>query len=121
MEPFTFEELPVAVTRIFRKMKKIEKLLKLHRRLIQEKEDFMDIEEAAQYLRLSIATVYSKVCRRELPANKKGKKLYFSRKELKNWIRNGKVRMMVDPIIDAEAYLKENKLGVARKGKVNGD
>lgn len=121
MDPFTFEELPMAVTKLCQRMKKIEKLLKLSLQLAEKKEDLMDIEEAAQYLRLSITTVYSKVCRREIPANKQGKKLYFSRGELKDWISNGKIRTPADFVATAEAYLKENKLGGARKGKVNGD
>ena len=120
MEPFTFEELPLAVTKLCRKIKKIEKLLKLSLKITKEKEDLMDIEEAARYLRLSIATIYSKVCKSELPASKKGKKLYFSRNELKDWVSEGKRKTPDAITANAEAYLKENTLGSASKSRVTG-
>jgi hypothetical protein len=34
--------------------------------------------------------VYSKVCRKELPVNKKGKRIYFYRSELTDWIKKGR-------------------------------
>ncbi len=116
MEPFTFEELPMAVTKLFERIKKIEKLLKATIKVSREKDDFMDIEEAAKYLRLSPATIYSKVSRHELPANKQGKRLYFSRKELKLWILQGKAKSISDYSANAEKYLRENKLE-SLKGK----
>lgn len=120
MEPFSFEELPMAVTKLYGKMKKIEKLLRMNLELLTDKDELMDIEETARFLKLSITTIYSKVCRREIPANKQGKKLYFSRSELKEWIKEGKVKTVTDCAANAETYLKDNRLGVARKGKANG-
>ena len=118
MEPFSFEELPMAVTKLYGKMKKIEKLLRLNLKRIVDQDELMDIEAASKLLKLSVATIYSKVCRRELPANKQGKKLYFSKKELNGWIKAGKIDAIDNSSAKAEAYLKENKLGSARKGKV---
>ncbi|WP_164879145.1 hypothetical protein [Flavobacterium cerinum] len=46
--------------------------------------------------------------------------LYFSRSELKEWIKEGKVKTVADCAANAETYLKDNRLGVARKGKANG-
>lgn len=118
MEPFSFEELPMAVTKLYGKMKKIEKLLRLNFKRIADRDELMDIEAASKLLKLSIATIYSKVCRRELPANKQGKKLYFSKNELQEWIKTGRTDAGAGSAAKAEAYIKENKLGSARKGKV---
>ena len=45
-------------------------------------EDLMTIQEAASFLNLTVATLYVKVSKKELPHLKQGKRLYFSRLEL---------------------------------------
>jgi len=115
MEPFSFEELPMAVTKLYGKLKKMEKLLKRNLRLIADQDDLMDIEEAASFLKLSVTTIYSKVCRKEVPVHKQGKKLYFSKTALKEWIKGGKTIPATDYSAKADTYLKENKLA-NRKG-----
>lgn len=120
MEPFSFEELPMAVTKLYGKMKKIERLLKHNLKLIAEKDELMDIEEAARFLKLSVTTIYSKVCRREMPANKRGKKLYFTKSELKDWIKQGRIKTTPDYNAKADSYLRDNKLGSVTKGRANG-
>jgi excisionase family DNA binding protein len=55
-----------------------------------EKEDsvvFLSIQEAAAFLNLSVPTVYSKVSRRDLPYYKSGKRLYFIKSELQDFLK----------------------------------
>jgi excisionase family DNA binding protein len=52
----------------------------------------LDIKEAANFLKLKIATLYEKTSRKLIPHFKKGNKLYFHREELIEWIKNGKVQ-----------------------------
>jgi len=49
----------------------------------------LNIDEAAEFLSLKKSTLYSKVCRRELPFYKQAGRLYFFRSELLNWIKSG--------------------------------
>ena len=54
----------------------------------QEK-DFISAKEAAEFLDLRLPTIYSKVCRKELPYMKRGKRLYFSKKQLIEFYQDG--------------------------------
>lgn len=50
--------------------------------------EIMDIEQAANYTRFSKHTIYSKVCRKQIPFRKKGGRLIFLKKELLDWLIN---------------------------------
>ncbi|WP_199138729.1 helix-turn-helix domain-containing protein [Pedobacter sp. ASV12] len=52
----------------------------------QDEFELFDVEQTTEFLRLSKSTVYSKVCRGELPGYKAGHRLYFKKDELKNWL-----------------------------------
>jgi len=89
MENLTFDQLPHAVSQLHEKMSRIERLL-LEQRPQQEAEAILNIKEAAALLHLSVATLYTKVSCRELPFSKRGKRLYFHRSELEEWVRQGR-------------------------------
>jgi len=63
------------------------------------------IQEAANYLKLKITTLYEKTSRKLIPHFKKGNKLYFSRLELEEWVRNGKVQTQDEIEGAASTYL----------------
>ena len=50
----------------------------------------LTIREAADFLHLTVPTIYSKTSRGELPSMKRGKRLYFDRDELSDYIRAGR-------------------------------
>ena len=47
------------------------------------------IIDVAEYLQLSVKTVYNKTSRGEIPFIKKGKTLYFRPEEIENWLLEG--------------------------------
>ena len=107
MKQFTFEDLPNIIGKLFVKLDKIEKLLK--ERKIHDSdnnEELLTIEGAAELLKLSVATIYTKVCKNEIPVNKQGKRLYFYRSELLDWIKSGRIKTTVE--IQQEVKLKFN-------------
>ena len=55
-----------------------------------EKDEINGIELAVEITKLSKSTIYSLVSKRQIPHSKKGKRLYFSRTDLLEWIKNGK-------------------------------
>ncbi|GGG18825.1 MULTISPECIES: helix-turn-helix domain-containing protein [Pontibacter] len=89
MENLTFDQLPRAVSLLHEKMGRIERLL-LEQRPHQEAAAILNVQEAATLLHLSVATLYTKVSCREVPFSKRGKRLYFHRSELEEWVRQGR-------------------------------
>ncbi len=88
MQP-SFEQVPSMLFEMQQKVNNIEQLLN---RDAAHKitHDLIGVQEAAELLGLSPATVYTKVSHREIPFSKQGKKLYFSRNELIAYARSGR-------------------------------
>lgn len=72
-------------------------------------EQFLNIQEAAEFLSLTVPTMYSKVSKGELPVMKRSKRLYFSSIELLKYIKDGRKKSNVEIEAEAEAYLSNNK------------
>lgn len=62
-------------------------------------DEIAGIELAIEITGLAKATIYSLVSERRIPHSKRGKKLYFSRRELLEWLANGK-RKTADEIAE---------------------
>lgn len=90
MEPFNFNELPEVVRQLYEKVERIELLLEKLDPHKADKNELLNIEEAAAFLKVSVAAVYTKVSRQEIPYSKPGRRLYFNKTDLKKWIANGK-------------------------------
>ena len=75
-------------------------------------EQLLTIQEAAEFLRLTVPTMYSKVSKGELPVMKRGKRLYFSRTELMEYIKEGRKKSNAEIEAEAKAYLLNNKKGL---------
>jgi excisionase family DNA binding protein len=74
-------------------------------------EQLLTIKEAAQFLKLTVPTIYSKVSKGELPVMKRGKRLYFSNTELMEYIKEGRKKSNAEIEQEAEAYLTHKKKG----------
>lgn len=92
---YTFEQLPLAVNTLHDKVDGIkELLLKTQQEHHSPYSDLLTIGQASEFLKLSVPTLYTKVSRREIPVNKRGKRLYFSRDELSTWIKSGRRKII---------------------------
>jgi excisionase family DNA binding protein len=76
---------------------------------INKDKEIINIKEVSELLDLSIATIYSKVSKREIPFMKRGKRLYFSSSEIKNFIKAGKTMTNIEIAEIADSYLKKSK------------
>ncbi len=56
----------------------------------QVNSELITIKQAAEFLSLSVPTIYSKVSKGELPFMKVSKRLYFSREDLTSYIKSGR-------------------------------
>ncbi|MDP3682178.1 MAG: helix-turn-helix domain-containing protein [Flavobacterium sp.] len=106
MKPFTFDQIPVMMNKIHDKLEHLEKLI-LRISIVEENEnEILNIQEASKLLNLSVSTIYSKVCKREIPVNKQGKRIYFYRHELMKWIKSGRVKTYLEIKNDIEKRSK---------------
>jgi excisionase family DNA binding protein len=104
----TFDQLPVAVSNLAAKLDKIEQLLIESSKHTSDQPDrFLNIQQAAELLTLSVPTIYSKVSKNELPVMKRGKRLYFSFDELMNYLKDGRKKTNSEIIAEASNYLKK--------------
>ncbi|GAA4440247.1 hypothetical protein GCM10023091_23620 [Ravibacter arvi] len=76
-------------------------------------ERLLSIQEAAEFLRLTVSTMYSKVSKGELPVLKQGNRLYFSRNELLVYLKEGRKKTNTEIEAEAEAYLFNRKKGLS--------
>ncbi|WP_209399823.1 helix-turn-helix domain-containing protein [Pseudozobellia sp. WGM2] len=78
----------------------------------EQPEQLLTIQEAAQFLNLTVPTIYSKVSKGELPVMKRSKRLYFSSIELIEYLKEGRKKSNSEIEQEAEAHLSKNKKGL---------
>lgn len=71
----------------------------------EEKEQFLTVKQAAEFLGLSTATVYTKVSKQQLPVMKRGNRLYFSEEELIQYLKDGRRKTNQEIEREADDYL----------------
>ena len=71
---------------------------------------FMTIEETAKLINLAKSSVYGLVHQKKIPFNKVGKKLYFSKATILQWINDGKQATKSEIELKADEYLMKNQL-----------
>lgn len=70
-----------------------------------EAEQLLTIKQTAEILSLSVPTIYGLVSRGEIPHSKKGKRLYFSKQELLDWVKAGRKKTNAEIAAAADDYL----------------
>jgi len=110
-ENLTFDQLPKAVTMLTKEVSELKRLLieKQEQPTTEQPEQLLTVQEAAQFLNLTVPTIYSKVSKGELPVMKRSKRLYFSSTELMEYIKEGRKKSNAEIEAEAEAYLSNNK------------
>ncbi len=113
MENLTFDKLPEAVTMLTKEVSELKRLfIERQETPTEQPEQLLSIQQAAEFLSLSVPTLYSKVSKREIPVMKRGKRLYFSRTELLEYIKEGRKKSNAEIEQEAKAYLLNNKKGL---------
>lgn len=67
----------------------------------KEAEELLTAKQAAALLNIALPTLYGYTSRMEIPVSKKGKRLYFSKKELLEWVKEGRQKTRFDILQDA--------------------
>ena len=110
----TFDKLPEAVAMLTKEVSELKRLLieKQEQAPTDQPEQLLTIQQAAEFLSLTVPTIYSKVSKGELPVMKRGKRLYFSRAELLEYVKAGRKKSNAEIEQEAKAYLLNNKKGL---------
>jgi excisionase family DNA binding protein len=113
-QTLTFDQLPKAVTMLTHEVSELKRLLimKQEKPPTEQPERLLTIQEAAEFLSLTVPTMYSKVSKGELPVMKRSKRLYFSRTELLEYLKDGRKKSNAEIEAEAKAYLLNNKKGL---------
>lgn len=114
MENLTFDQLPKAVTMLTKEVGELKRLFieKQEQTPTVLPEQLLTVQEAAQFLNLKVPSIYSKVSKGELPVMKRSKRLYFSSRELMEYIKKGRKKSNAEIEQEAEAYLVNNRKGL---------
>jgi excisionase family DNA binding protein len=112
MTKITFEELPTAFGYLVDKIESIEKLLQDRPQQMPPQDQLVTIQEAAEFLKLSVPTLYRLVSHSTIPVNKKGKRLYFSLMDLTHWVKQGRRKTLEEIQSDNDHYLTQKKGGL---------
>lgn len=106
----TFEQLPKAVNQLSQRLESIERLLTQKQAEPHLKADeLFTIQQAADLLHLSVFTIYGLVSRSEIPSMKRGKRLYFSKDELTDWVKATRKKTASDAAKEADTFLTIQK------------
>lgn len=112
-EHLTFDLLPKAVTELTNEIGELKRLLiqNQDQARTEEPERLFTVEEAAEFLKLTVPTIYSKVSKGELPVMKRSKRLYFSSMELMEYLKLGRRKSNAEIEQEATAYLSQKEKG----------
>jgi excisionase family DNA binding protein len=108
-EKLTLENLPRAVHQLFEKVINIEKILLSTLSNVPQADQLLSITEAAELLKLKISTLYSLNSCRAIPFSKVGKRLYYSRIDLIEWVKSGRNKTNSEIEANANSYLQNRK------------
>lgn len=114
-EKLTFEQIPIAITELLERVRRIESLLNGEKIALDIQDEMLDIKETSAFLKLSVSTIYSKVCRGEIPATKPGRQLYFNKAELTEWLKQKRKKTTRELISEFQG--ERGRIPFARKRK----
>tara|TARA_R110000803_G_scaffold75179_2_gene139497 strand:+ start:1528 stop:1872 length:345 start_codon:yes stop_codon:yes gene_type:complete len=112
-ENLTFDLLPQAVTQLTNEVSDLKRLIIKNQEHTptEQLEQLLTIQEAAEFLKLTVPTIYSKVSKGELPVMKRSKRLYFSSTELMEYLKGGRKKSNAEIEQEAEAYMSTKEKG----------
>ena len=105
----TFENLPEAVNLLFNKVELIEQFIMEEANKEQApKDELLTVPQAAEFLNLAKSSLYGLIHRKAIPNMKRGKKVYFSKEELINYLQGG-TRLSLDQLKEERKNLSFTK------------
>lgn len=69
-------------------------------------DEFLTVKQTAELLDLAVQTIYGLVNRREIPNIKKGRRLYFIKSDINNWLSQGRRKTQTEMLENAQDNIK---------------
>ena len=73
---------------------------------VHEQDVLFTVQEVAQFLKLSVSTIYALTSKGELPVMKRSKRCYYSKLELLNYLQEGKRQVITASDLDTFREIK---------------
>lgn len=87
----------------------LEKLEKIESILNEQQKQPLTLNEASEFLNVSKSYLYKMTCQNKLPYYQpNGKKIYFKKSELEEWIFKHRVKTHEDIEREAEEYIRKH-------------
>lgn len=74
-----------------------------------QEDELLGTQEASKLIKLAVPTIYGLVHKNEIPHSKRGKKLYFNKSELLEWINERKHTSKQDLVKKVDEYMFKKK------------
>lgn len=104
-----FEDLPKAVSQLCEDIAFIKNhLITKGEESKPDQDDLLTVQAAAEFLSLSVPTIYGLISKGDLPVMKRSKRCYFSKRDLLNYLKEGRRRSNSEIAVQAE-YLTNRK------------
>lgn len=104
----TIESLPRAVADLFVEVQQIKTLIKEGELGRSNHDDPINIDQAAEFLKIQKQTLYGYVSKKTVISHKKEGKLFFFKSELVQWIKSGNAKSF-DVEEEASKMIKKRK------------
>ena len=88
MEKLSFENLPAAISTLIREVNSIKLVLQENKPPTTDQ--IMTVEQAAEFLSLAKPTLYAMIGHGKIPYFKRGKRVYFQKSDILNYLREGR-------------------------------
>lgn len=95
------EHIEVLAEAIFQKMKSLASVAPSPK----NERDILWMDDAVKFLHLAKPTIYGLISKGKLPYYKRGRKVYFLKSELEQWLLDGKRKTQSDIDKEADDYL----------------
>jgi excisionase family DNA binding protein len=84
----TFDQLPAAISLLIREVNSLK--LALQAAPPEQADQLLTVDQAAAFLTLAKPTIYAMISRGDLPNLKRGKRVYFQKSDLLNYLKEGR-------------------------------
>jgi excisionase family DNA binding protein len=72
-------------------------------------EEFLTVQEAALFLKISVPTIYTIIHEKRIPFMKRSKRCYFSKTDLINYLKQGRKKSFAEISEEAEKHIANKK------------
>lgn len=110
MDNLSFESLPITVARLCEKIDNFERLLQSKfSENANDADELLTVQGAASFLHVKVPTIYGLISKGELPVMKTGKRCYFSKAELLEYVKSGRISTKAEINGGAESFVVRPK------------